>query len=175
MSDQQTVVWSGTRQQNLTNQLQGWWAQDSWDLSKCPLVLNSPCAPEHFSTKLVEFKCKSPSLNSELKYGCWRKLEQKDWLPQRLFAANWLPLLTEWLNTTAPQVHSLMEYTLDKWLLLLRNYLFEQGLSHSTRSAYLDSSQNLRYSNLSSLSSKSCKLKLWHYRQPARPCHALWV
>ncbi|NWJ47693.1 MAG: phage integrase family protein [Chloroflexi bacterium] len=117
-------------------------------MATCPLFAGKP---EFLAdNRIIEFSCKSPFLNIELKYGCWYKLERGDWNIQTWSGPALVASLSDWLNSTAPKATSLMIYNLDKWLFSLRTYLVSMGRAYSHQSAYLDSSQKTRFSHSNS-------------------------
>lgn len=132
---------------DLSEQLQGWWAQDRWELANCPLLNGKGFA----TSQVVEFNCQAPNLNVELKYGCWRKLAQRDWSITCWSGQALIAHLVDWLNSLSPPVHSLMDYPLDKWLFSLRTYLLEHGLLHTTTGSYLDRTQTPRLNTRNTL------------------------
>ncbi len=118
----QSVLWAKNKQQALEQQLTGFWAQDRWDMKHCPLNL------ERKAVRWLHFKCQSAGLNAELKYGCWQKLIKGEWHSKHM---NWIPLcrrLMSWLNECAPQAQSLLEKSLNTWLMSLRTYLVENHI-----------------------------------------------
>jgi integrase len=133
--DGQHIFWTEGRQRSLRDFLEGFWAQDEWDLAVCPLA--RPGQP-HLK---IRFTCSSPSLNTELKYACWKKFMSREWvLPARSHASR-INRLVSWLNALAPATTSLLTKELPAWELSLRSYLTERGLWQPSSTENLDKFQ----------------------------------
>lgn len=94
--------WSTDGQQRLREGLTGYWAEDTWDLFALPL-LAEPIERREVPAgiRYLRFRCKSNGLNLELKYACWRKL-QDDWqVSHLLWVASFLHLIMAWLDRVA--------------------------------------------------------------------------
>ena len=61
--------WSRATQLKLIAELQGFWAEDLWDMHHSPVKDMSPTANQ----RRLRFRCKSQAINGELKYLCWKK------------------------------------------------------------------------------------------------------
>jgi len=114
--------WSEKKQKDLHAHLKGMWALDVWEIPSRPNIKRP-------YTHHYRFTCLSPSLNMELKYAYWQKLERKEWNlgannSQRVY---FLHVLIAWLNEVAPAVASLLEKDLEAWEISLRSYL---GFAH---------------------------------------------
>jgi hypothetical protein len=66
---------SRVTQVKLIAELQGSWADDLWDMHHSPVKGLSPNAKQ----RRLKFRCKSPALNGELKYLCWKQFSSGDW------------------------------------------------------------------------------------------------
>jgi hypothetical protein len=67
--------WNRATQLKLLAGLQGFWADDPSDMRHSPVTELSPKA----SQRQLRFNCKSPAINGELKYLCWKKFSDGDW------------------------------------------------------------------------------------------------
>jgi integrase/recombinase XerD len=134
------ITWSVERQHCLQDQLTGFWAADTWDMSKCPLVTDAAKA-----LPILHFNCIAPSLNAELKYACWQKFEQRQWSVQASNGyAKRICYIIAWLNRVSPRIASLMEKPILEWELSLRSYLHEIGPWKGGSSSQLNSEQETR-------------------------------
>lgn len=121
-----STLWSESKQCALGAQLQGFWAQDEWALSLCPLVDQSTYKfPFHLK---LRFACGSPKLSSEIKYVFWQKFQKGEWRVQTWRQHGFLHRLTAWLEHIAPSVPSLLAWPLEKWELSFRTFLEERHL-----------------------------------------------
>ena len=68
------ITWSRERQQSLLGQLSGFWKGDIWDMRTSPLQTRLSAKTKQ---RRLRFGCKSATINSELKYACWKKFS--DW------------------------------------------------------------------------------------------------
>lgn len=117
-------------QKRIQDELKGYWSQDTWIFGHCPLV------PEDLELegkrialeKAITFHCQHPTINAELKYACWRKLEQKEWAPASVWTqAGEIHSIIQWLDTKAGAVQSLLDKDLRQWEMSFRSYLAEVG------------------------------------------------
>lgn len=139
------IEWSKEKGKLLALQLQGYWAKDVWDAKECPLG-----EPTNFKYKsrYLEFTCAFPSINTEVKYACWQKLEREEWSVNNLwFNGTAIRRLNQWLTDVAFGNSSLIGKSLEQWLLSLRTYIISnpdwpQKAYLST--PHLDRSQSLR-------------------------------
>src|SRR5687767_10176785 len=90
------------KQQQLQAQLVGFWADDEWDLSTCPV---GATAPGRFRT--IRFGCASIALNVELKYACKVKFERGEWSPRCLSRPTHIHRIVAWLNSLDDPLESL--------------------------------------------------------------------
>ena len=58
--------WNRVTQVKLIAELQGFWAEDLWDMHHSPAGMLSPNARQ----RRLRFDCKSAAINGELKYVC---------------------------------------------------------------------------------------------------------
>lgn len=70
------ITWSRERQQSLLGQLSGFWKGDIWDMRNNPLQTRLSSKTKQ---RRLSFGCKSATINSELKYACWKKFSDGDW------------------------------------------------------------------------------------------------
>lgn len=139
----QQLSWRESKQQDLENQLTEFWSGDIWDIKKCPLNKKQYKSRVY---QFIQFDCISKSLNIELKYACWQKLERKEWSIGTLWKkASDIENIADWLNSLQSRVSSLVEKNLESLELSLRSYLLQQGkLKVGTPSTRIDSSHQIR-------------------------------
>jgi integrase/recombinase XerD len=143
----EALLWSETKQQDLQEQLSGFWLQDEWNMDECPLTVKKPKKtpdPKRFFRRKIRLQCTSSALTLEIKYACWQKFARGEWLPQAEMYAYHLPRLIEWLNHVAPSGSSLLQSSLEKWEMSLRSYLAENGRWTTSKQSYLDASLQQR-------------------------------
>src|SRR5438105_4267814 len=116
------ALWSEEKQRHLCTQLGGFWAQDEWLMTQCPLVKGTS------RPRTLKFFCNSSALNTELKYVFWHQFTSCNWSAQTWHETAYLDRLIAWLNQVAPPAPSFLAWSLEKWDLSLRSYLIEQGL-----------------------------------------------
>ena len=101
--------------------LQGFWAEDLWDMHHSPAGTLSPNA----SQRRLRFGCKSAAINGELKYVCWKKFSGGEWRgTQELTKVH---LMIRWLNSLNDLPASLMCLSFPEWQALYRKYLNGPG------------------------------------------------
>ena len=144
-SQAQTIEWSEDKHKELESELQGFWAKDEWPLHECPLLKERNLTPTIKQGLFLRFKCKSNSLNTELKYGYYQKYTSGEWSIKSFTNASCLSKIVNFLNEVAPNINSLLQKSLERWVLLLRSYLIETGKCWKTRpTKHFDSSGNIR-------------------------------
>lgn len=108
----------------LASELQGFWVEDTWDMAECPI---EQVELGHRKYRYIKFQCSSQYINTEIKYGFWKKFESRDWGIKGFGRyAGLLNNITFWLNSLKLNIYSLTEWSLDKWIMQLRSYLEEQ-------------------------------------------------
>lgn len=116
----QLVHWTPEKQQRLQEQLVGFWAEDTWRF---------PHRDKKRGQRSLHFLLVSPSLNIEFKYAVWQKFARG----QRKLESNQdslcthLTWLMQWFNQVAPSISSLLEKSLDYWIVSLRSSLMQTG------------------------------------------------
>ncbi|MBL1177133.1 tyrosine-type recombinase/integrase [Pantanalinema sp. GBBB05] len=130
-----------SRQQNLINQLTGYWAQDEWCFRYCPINDDT----KSYFGKTIYFTCRSPTLQAEMKYACWQKLKRKEWKPKTLWAKAYsIKLIGDWLSTLSPKLTSLTERDLKTLETSLRSYLVNGGFWKGRMQSKLNSNQEFQ-------------------------------
>lgn len=120
-----SALWSESKQRLLLAQLEGFWAQDEWEMSHCPVVDQSSYAiPFHLR---LRFACGSSSLSGEIKYVFWQKFQKREWRAQTWRQHVYLHRLTAWLEHIAPSVSSLLAWPVEKWEVSFRSFLQERN------------------------------------------------
>lgn len=143
-SQAQPVEWTKDKHKELESELQGFWAKDEWPLHECPLLKERHLTPTVKQGLFLRFKCKSNSLNTELKYGYYQKYTSGEWSIKSFSNASSLSKIVRFLNDAAPNLDSLLQRSLDMWIVLLRSYLIETGKDWKTPTKHLDRFGNIR-------------------------------
>ena len=148
-SQVQTIEWPKDKHKELESELQGFWAEDEWPLHECPLLKERHLTRTGKQGLFLRFKCKSNSLNTELKYGYYKKYTSGEWSIRSFSNASCLSKIVNFLNDVAPNIDSVLQKSLGKWVLLLRSYLRETGKDwKTTTTKHLDSSGKIREDEL---------------------------
>ena len=136
------VQWSNSKQQDLESRLMGFWADDEWHIEDCPLrTEKTPVS----TVKVIQFGCRWRSLNTELKYACWQKVEKKDWSIKTLWQSSTaIRRIADWLSSVSFHTSSLAERSLANWELSLGSYLLEMGYWKNRSAHRLDHSHTLK-------------------------------
>jgi hypothetical protein len=126
------VYWSESKQKDLESQLVGFWAKNTWDRGECPLAQGINWNRKNGvvqGKKQIHFNCISKTINTEIKYVLWRRLDKKEWSPLTVwrFIHIHVSWIIKWLNSVAPNAISFMGKNLAQWELSFRSYLAEQG------------------------------------------------
>ena len=127
------------KQHQLQTQLGGFWAEDEWDLSKCPVGVT---APGRFRT--IRFGCTSNVLNVELKYACKVKFERGEWSPRCLSRPTHIHRIVAWLNSLDAPIESLQQQPAAVWEASLRAFLVATGHWYERLNKRLDAAQEIR-------------------------------
>jgi integrase/recombinase XerD len=114
--------WKRATQVKLIAELQGFWAEDLWDMHHSPAGTLSPNA----SQRRLRFECKSAAINGELKYVCWKKFSGGEWRSTQELTK--VHLMIRWLNSLNDLPASLMCLSFPEWQALYRKYLMGQGM-----------------------------------------------
>ena len=114
--------WKRATQVKLIAELQGFWAEDLWDMHHSPAGTLSPNA----SQRRLRFDCKSAAINGELKYVCWKKFSGGEWRSTQELTK--VHLMIRWLNSLNDLPASLMCLSFPEWQALYRKYLMGQGM-----------------------------------------------
>jgi len=131
------ALWSEEKQTRLQEQLVGSWAEDVWSIT----CQNNACKPE--VQRFFRFAFTSTPLATEFKYAFWYRLNQGDWArpTSRYRLCYALNAFVSWLNQSAPTARSLLERSLDAWVVSLRTWLVETGRYRRSTDKTLDSAQ----------------------------------
>ncbi|BAY14175.1 hypothetical protein [Calothrix sp. NIES-2098] len=126
------ICWSESKQKDLETQLVGFWAKDVWNRTECPLAKDVIWKGNNGKTigiKEIQFNGKSKSINTEIKYVLWQRLEKQELSPMTLWRQVHIHIrwITEWINQVAPNTTSFMEKSLTQWELSFRSYVVSQG------------------------------------------------
>jgi integrase/recombinase XerD len=159
--------WKRTTQVKLIAELQGFWANDLWDMHHSPVTDLSPSAKQ----RRLRFRCKSSALNGELKYLCWKKFSGGHWRSTQEISR--VHRMIHWLNSMSTLPSSLMERDFDEWRSLYRTYLTELGQYKTGTTNRMSGKQSpevtVRDSGFVSTLRQACKLlKLAYDPRPDR-------
>ena len=159
--------WKRTTQVKLISELQGFWANDLWDMHHSPLKDLLPSAKQRH----LRFQCKSSGLNGELKYLCWKKFSGGHWRSTQEVSR--VHRMIHWLNSMPTLPSSLMEKDFHAWRSLYRTYLTELGHYKTGTTNRMSGKQNpevtVRDSGFISTLRQACKLlKLAYDPRPDR-------
>jgi integrase len=130
--------WSEEKQRRLQAQLDGQWAEDTWDV-----VVRKNGGTKSY----LHFALTSEPLKTELKYAIWYKFHSGAWRSgsdQRGLCCEFSHL-TRWLNTLAPHAPSLMIHDLEHWEVSLRSYLLQLGQYKRRQETHLRANQQYRH------------------------------
>ena len=114
--------WKCTTKVKLIAELQGFWAEDLWDMHHSPAGTLSPNA----SQRRLKFDCKSAAINGELKYVCWKKFSEGQWRSTQELTK--VHLMIRWLNSLDDLPVSLICLSFLEWQALYRKYLLDLGM-----------------------------------------------
>jgi hypothetical protein len=114
--------WKRATQVKLIAELQGFWAENLWDMHHSPAGTLSPNA----SQRRLRFDCKSAAINGELKYVCWKKFSGGEWRSTQELTK--VHLMIRWLNSLNDLPASLMCLSFPEWQALYRKYLMDLGM-----------------------------------------------
>lgn len=114
--------WKRTTQVKLIAELQGFWAEDVWNMHHSPAGTLFPNA----SQRRLRFDCKSAAINGELKYVCWKKFSGGEWRSTQELTK--IHLMIRWLNSMNELPASLMCRSFPEWQALYRKYLISLGM-----------------------------------------------
>lgn len=117
------ALWSAAKQQELSDQLTGFWAGDLWNMNECPLNPEDTKGLNRFI-----FNCLSPSVNTELKYAVWKKYEKGDWNPAYPAITTHVHRIIKFLNEEQPRLQSFLVKPLSQWEILLSTYMLKHDL-----------------------------------------------
>ena len=112
--------WKRATQVKLIAELQGFWAEDLWDMHHSPAEGLSPNA----SQRRLRFQCKSTAINGELKYVCWKKFSGGEWRSTQEICR--VHLMIRWLNSLMT-CQRLFWLRFPAWQALYRKYLTKLG------------------------------------------------
>jgi integrase len=133
-----TAQWNPAKQRRLLAQLQGFWADDVWDMQSCPVEGLSPNA----SQRRLRFECKSRTINGELKYAFRKKFVDEQWTSTQELTK--VHLLVKWLNSLKRLPASLMEHDLEWWRRSYTAYLQRHGMYRMGTTRRMDGAQHPR-------------------------------
>lgn len=136
---------TNSTQIDLFSQLPSSWANNVWDREKCPITLERREWKK--IARYLKFTCLSDSINTELKFVLWSRVQSKELRPSTLWTekynlVNWV---CDWINETAPKTVSLMDKSLEYWQMSLRSYISERGKLHEPVKQRVNAKGELRF------------------------------
>lgn len=117
-----SAEWNRAKQHRLFTQLGSFWAEDVWDMQRCPVQGLSVKANQ----RRLRFGCKSQTINGELKYAFSKKFAEGQWTSTQELTK--VHLLVKWLNGLKHLPVSLMERDLEWWRRSYTAYLRRCGM-----------------------------------------------
>lgn len=113
--------------QELFSQLPSYWANNVWDREKCSLTLDRTDWKK--LARYLKFTCLSDSLNAELKFVLWSRVESGNTRSSTLwtgtyYLVNWI---CRWINNVAPETVSFTDKSLEYWEMSFRSYIAMNG------------------------------------------------
>ena len=130
------ITWSRERQQSLLGQFSGFWKGDIWDMRASPLQTGLSAKTKQ---RRLHFGCKSATINSELKYACWKKFSDGDWRNTQELGR--VHRMVKWLNSLGPLPASLMIRPFAEWRARYTTYLKERGMYRKGTTFRMDREQ----------------------------------
>ncbi|HKV81417.1 MAG TPA: tyrosine-type recombinase/integrase [Candidatus Sulfotelmatobacter sp.] len=130
------ISWNREQQESLLNELKGFWQEDVWDMRNSPAQLRITA-----KQRFLRFKCKSASLNGELKYACWKKFSGGGW--RTVQEVTKVHLVIKWLNTINELPSSLLDQTYDQWRSQYTRHLKKRDMYHPGTVSRMDREQRL--------------------------------
>ena len=87
----------------------------------------------------LHFGCKSATINSELKYACWKKFSDGDWRNTQELGR--VHRMVKWLNSLGPLPASLMIRPFAEWRARYTTYLKKRGMYRQGTTFRMDREQ----------------------------------
>lgn len=115
--------WSANKYQEMKSQLNGYWDEDIWYPADNPLqnLSKGRGAAIRFN------KCTS-KIKLEIKFACYQKVINKEWSASTLHNnASRINRICEWLGTRHYSSETLLEKSLEQWLISFKTYLVDIG------------------------------------------------
>jgi integrase/recombinase XerD len=132
------AVWNRATQAKLIAELQGFWADDLWDMHHSPVSDLSPSPKQ----RRLRFRCKSAAINGELKYLFWKKFSSGEWRSTQEISR--VHRMIHWLNSMPTLPSSLIEKDFSAWRDLYQTYLTEVGQYKTGTTSRMDGGQRPR-------------------------------
>ncbi len=134
-----SFTWNRAKQQRLFAELRGFWNENIWDMHHSPVGAGLTPIPRQ---RYLYFECKSPAVNGELKYACWKKFSGGGWRTTAETCK--VHRLIKWLNTLNPPPPSLMSQSFETWREEYRKYLKSRGMYSPGTTTRMDGEQRPR-------------------------------
>jgi len=113
---------SPAKQQQLAQEVTGFWAFDVWQMSQIPVPHNELC--KHSQQKYLRFVTHSASVNLELKYALKQSFLSRKWVPWNSDIATGLKCFTPFFNETLDkQIDTLFVHCETQWTQPFRDWL----------------------------------------------------
>ena len=116
--------WSANKYQEMKSQLNGYWEEDIWHPADNPLQDRSKMRKAIGSP--IYFNRCNKKIRLEIKFSCYQKALKKEWSAGTIHHnASKINRICEWLNAKHPLTKTLLEKSLEQWLISLKTYLIE--------------------------------------------------
>jgi integrase len=132
--------------QTMSDALQGYWAEDRWDIKLCPLKSADDLRNITVRNRWINFtNIKNPWLKIELKYFYYFNLISEIWKPKTVWIRKGTVInsLIAFLDKTHSHIGSISEVPLEKAMFQYRTYLVDKGVKITTTNRKLNGSQEV--------------------------------
>lgn len=126
--------------------LQGYWADDRWDVRKCPLKSADAIKDKPLRNRWINFDyIENPWLRTELKFFYYFNMVNNVWKPKTVWIRKGTVInnLIGFLDTNYPDISSISEVPLNRAITKYRMYLLEKGIKITTINKKLNSKQEI--------------------------------
>ncbi|WP_375292991.1 tyrosine-type recombinase/integrase [Clostridium estertheticum] len=132
--------------QTMQEALQGYWADDRWDIKLCPLKSADELRNKVLSNRWINFNViKNPWIKVELKFFYYINMMNEIWKPKTVWIRKGTVInsLIEFLDREYPSIGSISEVPLEKAIIQYRTYLVDKGIKITTINKKLNLRQEM--------------------------------
>lgn len=122
----------------LAEKLIDYWDREYWVLEECPLMI-APLSYRY--TGSLDFTQLPSNLSVELRYALMMRLKMKKWSPSSPALITKTRRIIRFLCEIMPNDGSIIDRSLEGWLLLFRTWLIEKGEYYRAKRVVLDKNQ----------------------------------